>query len=63
VDQSIASGFSKIVSYRSGASQRYSLVAANTGSNECRTLRVSDGTLAYAQSLLSQQGQLTEQPT
>lgn len=63
VDQSIASGFSKIVSYRSGASQRYSLVAANTGSNECRTLRVGDGTLAYAQSLLSQQGQLTEQPT
>jgi hypothetical protein len=63
VEQSIASGFSKIVSYRSGASQRYSLVGADSESSECRTLRLRDGTLAYAQSLLSQQGNETKQPT
>lgn len=63
VEQSIASGFSKIASYRYGASQRYNLVAANHDSVECRTLRANDGTLAYAQYLLSQQGQPAEQAT
>lgn len=60
VEQSIASGFSKITSYRYGASQRYSLVAPAHDTSEGRTLRVNDGTLAYAQYLLSQHGQLTE---
>jgi len=60
VEQSIAGGFKKIVSYRHGASQRYSLVGEDTG-REGRTLRVKDGTLAYAQSLLDQQGQPAKQ--
>ncbi|CAN7785986.1 hypothetical protein LJR034_008656 [Caballeronia sp. LjRoot34] len=62
VEQSIASGFSKITSYRYGASQRYSLVAPAHDGVESRTLRANDGTLAYAQYLLSQ-GQLAEHAT
>jgi len=54
VEQSIASGFSMITRNRYGASLRYSLVAPAHDSAESRTLRASDGTLAYAQYLLSQ---------
>lgn len=62
VEQSIASGFSVITRNRYGASLRYSLVAPAHDSAESRTLRASDGTLAYAQYLLSQ-GQQAEHST
>ena len=53
VEQSIASGFTEIVSHRYGASCRYSLLNAQSD-RELRSLRASDGTLAYAKSLLTQ---------
>ncbi len=60
VEMSIAGGFTEIVSYPTGASRRYSLVSSDA-TRGGRTLRVKDGTLAYAQYLLSQQRLQVEQ--
>jgi hypothetical protein len=53
VEQSIANGFTEIVQHRHGASCRYALLNAQN-KRELRTVRASDGTLAYAKTLLSQ---------
>lgn len=50
VDESIAAGFREIRDWRKGASRQYALV--NPESNEARTLRAKDGTLAYARASL-----------
>jgi hypothetical protein len=56
VELSIASGFNEIGSFRVGASCRYYLKNAQVN-GALRYLRAGDGTLAYAQSLLSKQPQ------